>query len=138
MNAGWADGVRNQKYTINQYTLLNPKLYSLNVDAFKTEYIIGPAFHWYRILLVPYSIGTEFETRWIPTQLLAESHSFTSDLMPLLMPLRFIMFQHLPTNISTNLFLLFNKGLVLADKYPHRKSKSEDKPARDDPFLTAG
>ena len=86
-SAVWANGVRNQKYTINQYTLLNPRLYSLNADAFKAEHIIG----------------TEFETRWIPTQLPAESYSLTSDLMPLLMPLRFIMFQHLPTNVSTNL-----------------------------------
>jgi hypothetical protein len=102
-SAVWVNGVRNQKYTINQYTLLNPRLYSLNADAFKAEHIIGTVFHWHRIPLAPYFIGTEFETRWIPTQLPAESYSLTSDLMPLLMPLRFIMFQHLPTNVSTNL-----------------------------------
>jgi len=44
-SAVWANGVRNQKYTINQYTLLNPKLCSLNVDAFKIEHIIGTVFH---------------------------------------------------------------------------------------------
>lgn len=48
-SAVWADGVRNQKYTINQYTLLNPRLYSLNVDAFKAGHIIGAVFYWYRI-----------------------------------------------------------------------------------------
>jgi hypothetical protein len=54
------------------------------------------------------------------------------------MPLRFIMFQHLPRNISTNIFLLFNKKIVLADEYPHWKAKSEDKPAPGDLLLAAG
>jgi hypothetical protein len=54
-SAVWVNGVRNQKYTINQYTLLNPRLYSLNANAFKAEHIIGTVFHWHRIPLVPNS-----------------------------------------------------------------------------------
>jgi hypothetical protein len=132
MNAGRADGARNQKYTINQYTLLYPKLCSLNVDAFKIEHIIGTVFHWHRIPLVLYSIGTESETRWIPTPSSRELFSY----LWLDTSTNASSIYHVSnsTIISTNLFLLLNKEIVLAGNHPRRKGKTEDKPARYEPF----